>query len=464
MTNGTNTNSKGTAVGVGAVGHPVHPVHPVRTKRTSILSLLFALVILSSSAAGAQNAPPSVVAGIPVNYDEAKVGTYTLPDPLVLNDGTRVRDAMTWWVRRRDEVLRLFETNQFGRAPGRPPGMRFELLDSATTTFDGYATRRQVRIHLAPGNERPFVDVLLYVPRGLRARVPVLLNVSFSPNRSTVVDSGIVGGDSSWARDGKRVAAPPAGRGALNPRPFLAQGIGVATVYYGDIDPDFAGGLPYGVRAAYLKPGQTTVAPDAWGAIAAWAWGLSRVMDYLETDPDVDARKVALVGVSRLGKTVLWAAARDERFALVIASCSGEGGAALSRRDYGETVAHITHPTRYGYQFAGNYATYASRVDSLPMDAHMLLALVAPRPVLLQTGDTDFWSDPRGEFLAAVAAEPVFNLLGARGLDTKEMPPVGTAILHTLGWYEHAGGHGTIPSDWDVFLRFLRLHFQGVAP
>ena len=245
--------------------------------------------------------------------------------------------------------------------------------------------------------------------------------------------------------------------------PFLAQGIGVATVYYGDFDPDFASGYLLGLRATYAAPGQTAPNSDEWGTIAAWSWGLSRVMDYLETDHDVDAKRVALLGVSRIGKTVLWTAARDTRFAAVIASCSGESGAAISRRDYGETVAHMTAPSRYGYQFARAYATYGTRVNELPMDGHMLVSLVAPRPVLLQTGDADFWSDPKGEFVSAVAAEPVFALLGVRGLESDVMPAAGRFIGHTLSYYMHAGGHGTVPSDWPVFLAFLQKQMKTAA-
>jgi hypothetical protein len=166
------------------------------------------------------------------------------------------------------------------------------------------------------------------------------------------------------------------------------------------------------------------------------------------------------MGVSRLGKTVMWAGARDTRFAMVIASCSGEGGAALSRRDYGETVAHLAAPTRYPYQFAINYQKYAQHVDQLPVDANMLVALIAPRPLLLQTGSTDLWSDPKGEFLAAVAAGPVYKLLGKDGLDTDQWPPAGTPILHTIGYYMHDGGHGTLPSDWPIFLDFMKMHLQ----
>jgi len=163
--------------------------------------------------------------------------------------------------------------------------------------------------------------------------------------------------------------------------------------------------------------------------------------------------------VSRLGKTVMWAGAHDTRFAMVIASCSGEGGAALSRRNYGETIAHLTAPTRYPYQFAANYGKFAERVNEFPVDAHMLIALIAPRPVFLQTGLTDGWSDPKGEFLAAVAAEPVFRLLGKQGLGTTTMPEAGQPILHTIGYHMHAGGHGTMPGDWEHFLKFMEMHF-----
>jgi len=287
----------------------------------------------------------------------------------------------------------------------------------------------------------------------------VLLQISFSANSSAVDDAGVKPTE-IWGRDKKKIPAPKTGFGRLDVPRLVNQGIGVATFYYGDVDPDFLGGVPYGVRALYLRPGQTEPAPDEWGAIAAWAWGIGRVVDYLETDPAVDARRIAIYGVSRLGKTVMWAGAHDTRVALVIASCSGEGGAALSRRNYGETIAHLVAPTRYPYQFCANYARYAEHVDQLPVDAHMLVALMAPRPVLLQTGSTDNWSDPKGEFLAAVAAAPVYRLFGKQGLDTDQWPPAGTPILHDIGYYMHAGGHGTLPADWDIFLKFIEMHLK----
>ena len=424
---------------------------------------IFVLAILAVGAAmGQADRPPAaVVAGIPVNYDEAKVGTYTLPDPLLLADGKPVRDAKTWNEKRRAEIVRLFEENQYGRAPGRPAAMSFDVFDKGTPALDGKAIRRQVTIYFSADKAGPKMDLLVYVPANAAGPVPLLLNIGFSANSSTVNDPGVKVGE-VWGRDKKKI---PAGQGMnfgrVNVARLLDAGLGFATVYYGDIDPDFLGGVPYGVRALYLKPGQSEPAPDEWGSIAAWAWGLSRAMDYLETDKGVDAKRVAIMGVSRLGKTVMWAGAHDTRIALVIASCSGEGGAALSRRNYGETIAHLTEATRYPYQFAGNYAKYANQVDRLPVDGHMLVALIAPRAVLLQTGDKDFWSDPKGEFLAAVAAGPVYRLLGKQGLDTDQMPAAGVPILHTIGYFMHAGGHGTIPSDWDQFVAFMQMHLLG---
>jgi hypothetical protein len=422
-----------------------------------------AAMILSACTAMAQadKPPAAVVAGIPVNYDEARVGTYTLPDLLVLANGKPVRDAKTWNEKRRAEIVRLFEENQYGRSPGRPTAMSFDVFDKGTPALDGKATRRQVTIYFSADKAGPKMDLLVYVPANATGPVPLLLNLGFSANSSTVNDPGIKPGE-VWGRDKKKIpAAQGVNFGRVNVARLLDAGFGFATVYYGDIDPDFLGGVPYGVRALYLKPGQTEPAPDEWGSIAAWAWGLSRAMDYLETDAGVDAKRVAIMGVSRLGKTVMWAGAHDPRIALVIASCSGEGGAALSRRNYGETIAHLTEATRYPYQFAANYAKFADKVDQFPVDAHMLVALIAPRPVLLQTGDKDFWSDPKGEFLAAVAAAPVYRLLGKQGLDTDQMPPAGSPILHTIGYSMHAGGHGTIPSDWDQFLAFMQMHLQG---
>jgi hypothetical protein len=411
-----------------------------------------------AQSAPAQSAPPAVVAGIPVNYDESKVGTCTLPDPLVTTKGVRVRDAATWMRVRRPEILRMFESIQFGRAPGKPEKVGVDRFDTGTPALGGKAIRRQTTLYFTDDRSGPKVELLSYLPADAKGPVPLLLQISFSPNASVVDDPGIRPGE-MWSRDKKRVPAPAASAfSRVDIMPFLASGFGFATLYYGDIEPDFRGGIPFGIRGRYLKPGQTEPASDEWGAIAAWAWGLSRVMDYLETEPAIDAKHVALLGASRLGKTVLWTGATDQRFAMILASVSGESGAALSRRNYGETVRHMTDSTRYAYQFARTYQTYGDRVNELPFDAHMLISLIAPRPLLLQTGDTDYWSDPKGEYLAAVAASPVWRLLGTEGLAIDHYPAAGEPVLSTLGYSMHAGRHGILPYDWPVFLAFMQKH------
>jgi hypothetical protein len=412
------------------------------------LRLVPAGLFLFSSALFAQTAEKPK---IPANYDESLVGTYTLPDPLTFPDGKKVRNARDWYQKRRPQILELFEENMHGHSPARPAAMKFEVFEKGAPAFDGKATRRQVTIYFTGDKNGPKADLLLYLPAAAKGRVPVLLNLSFSPNSNTVDDPGVKPGE-MWNRDHQRVPAPQ-GRGigrVTRLRDFLDNGFGFATIYYGDIEPDFEGGAQHGIRGAFPQ--------NDWGAIGAWAWGLSRAMDYLETDPGVDAKRVAILGISRLGKTVLWAGAQDTRFAMVIASCSGEGGAALSRRNYGETVKNLN--VNFGYQFAQNYQKFGDNVNALPVDANMLLSLIAPRPLLLQTGDKDNWSDPRGEFLAAVAAGPVWRLLGKDDLGTTEMPAPGVPILRTLGYEMHAGGHGTVPSDWDVFLKFMQLHLK----
>ncbi len=432
-------------------------------KSTSCLRILAAAsaVVFCCGRAQGQidDAPDANIKGIPVNYTEARVGNYTLPDPLKLADGQPVRDAKSWFEKRRPEIVRLFEENEYGRSPDRPADMSFDVFDKGTPAMDGKAMRKQVTICFNKDKSGPKMDLLIYLPAGAAKPAPLLLSLGFTGNNLAVKDPGVKVGQIWDKKQKQRVPATGGfGFGGLNVLPVLDKGFGIATFNYTDIDPDALGCVPYGVRGQYLKPEQTEPAPDEWGAIGAWAWGLSRALDYLETDKDVDAKRVAITGVSRLGKTVLLAGARDTRFAMVIASCSGEGGAALSRRNYGETIKHLVEPTRYPYQFCANYAKYADHVDQLPVDSHMLLALIAPRPVLLQTGNTDRWSDPKGEFLAAVAAGPVYELLGKEGLGTDQMPAAGQPILHTIGYYMHAGGHGAVPSDWDQYFKFMQMH------
>jgi hypothetical protein len=398
-----------------------------------------------------------VSAGYPVNYNEDSVGAYTLPDLLVMQNGNKVKSFTDWGKKRRPELLKLIESIQFGRTP--PPGeSHYHIFDKGTLVFDGKALRKQVTIFLTPDTTDHKVDVVFYLPIQTGKPAPLFLNISFMANLASVGDSTLPS-SLVWTRTGNRVTAQKLAKSAIpNIFKFISQGIGVATLYYGDIEPDFKKGFEYGIRKYYSKTG--SIDSDDWGAIAAWSWGLSRVMDYVETDKQIDAKRVALFGISRLGKTVLWTGARDTRFKLVIASCSGEGGAAISRRNYGENLLHITDTSRYFYQFAANYHNYASHVYDLPFDAQALVALMAPRPLLLQTGDADYWSDPKGEFLSAIAAEKVYQLFGLKGPGTDIMPLANdtSLLLNPLGYYMHSGGHGTVPDDWDKYLLFLKRY------
>ncbi len=421
-------------------------------------------IIQITAAAQVQDWPDDEREGIKINYTEANVPAYSLPDPLRLLNGKMVSDQKTWNESRRPEIVKLLEDNQFGRAVGNPEDVSFRVYEKWTPVFDGKAVRSQVVIDFGHGVE---ADLLIYLPAGKNKPSPLLLNIGFFANSQIVNDPGIKPG-MVWNMDKKRV---PAGNDSPFPKtevlPFIERGYGFAAVYYGDFEPDFNGGIKYGVRNRYLKAGQSEFAPDEWGAISAWAWGLSRAMDYFEKDNMIDHRRVVITGVSRLGKTALWTAARDQRFAMAIPSCSGQGGAAISRRSYGETLKLITLSQRYGYQFCANYAKWGDEPDKAPMDAHMLIALMAPRPVLLQTGDTDKWSDPVGEFKAAVAAEPVYELFGKKGLDNDTIPASGKPVLNDMGFYMHRGGHGMYTADgkadWDVYFDFMDMHLKGIS-
>jgi hypothetical protein len=372
------------------------------------------------------------------NYDEAKVPAYTLPDPLVMTNGARVADAAAWRTRRRPEILNAYATEIFGRIPANTPKMTWEVTETDPAAKGGTAAMRRVVGRIGAAADAPRVNMMVYTPAQAKGPVPLILIVNFG------------GGPPVAGRPPMQFIDPPVAAD------ILGRGWGYAMVGYQDIQPDRLNAFNEGVIGV-TSHGQALGA-DEWGAISAWAWGASRIIDYFETDKTIDAKKIAVFGHSRIGKTALWASALDERIAAVYASCSGEMGAALARRDWGETVDDMAQ--NFPYWFAGNFQRYAGRWSDMPVDAHMLIALSAPRPVFITGGTADQWADPVGEFLAGVAAGPVYRLLGKQDLGTTKLPPLDTPLTKgDIGWHYHTGGHAATPADWTAFLEFVAKYF-----
>jgi hypothetical protein len=416
-------------------------------KRRHFLSLPAASVLVRAQAAG----QISLVA--------------PLPDLLTLKNGNKVRTAEEWTKLRRPEILRLLEDNQFGRTPSRRLPIRYVVASSDPSAIGGLATRKIVEIQFAGKPDGPKASMLIYLPNKAKGPVPVFLGLSFNGNHAVHSDPGIPLAQ-MWIRANRtapyvRQTADESTRGSEASRweagRILDRGCALATIYNGDIEGDFNGSMPSGVRQLFLAPGQTEFGPGEWGAIGTWAWALSRAADYLATDKAIDARRMAVMGHSRFGKTALWAGAQDQRFSIVISNDSGEGGAALSRRRSGELVAQLNN--NFPHWFCRNYRQYNDREADLPVDSHFLLAMVAPRGLYVASAIEDLHADPQGEFLAAAEASAAWELLGKKGLGTREMPKVDAPIQNDVAYHVRQGKHDVTAYDWDRYLDFAEKHW-----
>ncbi|MEO6455516.1 MAG: hypothetical protein ABIN97_15660 [Ginsengibacter sp.] len=391
------------------------------------------------------------------NTDESKVYAYTLPDVLKMKNGRVVKNLEEWNNIQRPYIYNLYQENQFGKYPVKKIPLNFRLIEKEEQALGGLAIRKQVRIYLHPTDTGVYTDVLLYFPVNVKKPVPVFLGYNFSGNHAIQNDDGILLSKTWVATHAKGAVnnrATDSSRGAeasqWQVKEILSHGYAVATAYCGDLEPDNPEGWKTGIRTTIkdiLK-----IQPEEWSAMGAWAYGLSRILDYFEKDKDINANKVALFGHSRLGKAALWAAASDKRFALIISNESGEGGAALSKRWYGETVKIINE--KFPHWFIGRYKSYGDNINALPVDGHMLLSLIAPRPLYVASAEGDSWSDPKGEFLSAREAGRVYALFKKKGIDVDSMPPLNHPVGHTIRYHIREGKHNVTLYDWQQYLKF----------
>ena len=465
----------------------------MRFRAPVAVALLFLLPAMSTTPKASAQPPEEEF-----NYDEAKVRAYTLPDLLRIPerggpDGEAVSTPEAWRVAARARWLELLEATEYGRLL---PAVPVTAEDIERGPGPDGSTRIQARLRLGVGPDSPATEVLLYLPSPSRGdtqlpspsrgdtqlptpsrgdtqlptpsrgdtseRLPTFLHLNFGGNHAESADPA-VRIPSGWVPNGKDTGvddnqAKASSRGTLASRwPVKLlhdRGFATATAYCGDVFPDHADGRKASVLPSlgFAAHDGRMLSGDEPGAISTWAWQLSRILDWLVTLPEIDPTRVIVVGHSRLGKTALWAGAGDERCAMVVSNESGCGGAALERRNYGETVKRIT--TSFPHWFAPTFATYADRESNLPIDQHVVLAMTAPRPLYVSSAVEDRWADPRGEFLAAVAASPVWELLGKIGLGTDTYPAVDTAIGSSIGYHVRSGPHDITAVDWGHFADF----------
>ena len=392
--------------------------------------LIITSLILILTAANAQT-------GFIPNYDESKVPKYQLPELLITTGNKLVKDKNAWEKSRRPELLKQFENNVYGQMPKKYDKIKYTLVNLDNKALEGRATLKEVLIEVFDNNKSVQINLVLFIPNGLGKKPPVFLLINNRPRTNTDPTRAVK--SEFW----------PVEMG-------IDSGYAMAGFHVGDLAPDNKDSFANGLLRLY--PEQLTAANGMRG-IGSWAWGASRVMDYFETDKDIDVKKVGVVGHSRGGKTSLWAAAQDKRFALCVTNCSGNTGAAISRRKYGETIARIN--TSFPYWFTSNYKKYNDNEEALPVDQHMLLALIAPRPLYVTNASADLWADPLGTYLSVKSAAPVYELYGIKPNLPANPPGINEAIIETqTGYHNREGKHDMTSFDWGNFIRFANYHYN----
>ncbi|MDP3914586.1 MAG: acetylxylan esterase [Bacteroidota bacterium] len=419
------------------------------------LLLLFSFLMLGYANAQREN----------VNYEESKIPEYKLPDVLTRFNGRKVKSEKVWLKKQRPEILELFTNEVYGKVPRELGISEVKIWESSDNALNGLAHRKQLSLFFNKNEHHLEVNVLMYLPKD-KENVPVFVGYNFTGNH-TVINDPAIRLTESWVNNNPSVGiinnqvteqSRASDEDSWPVEEIIKAGYGLVTICYGDIDPD-KNDFSDGIHPFFYQENQLNPKHNEWGSVAAWAWGLSKVMDYLEQEPLVDAKKVAVLGHSRLGKAALWAGANDPRFAMVISNESGCGGAALSRRRIGETVRIIN--TSFPHWFCDNFLKYNDNEDKLPVDQHMLLALIAPRPLYVASAEDDKWADPRGEFLAAKYASAAYELLGVEGLPAKEMPELNQPVMGTIGYHIRSGKHDLTLYDWQQYVQFADKHYRG---
>lgn len=387
-----------------------------------------------------------------------------LPDPLLFNNGKKVKSAKDW-ERRRQEILETMTREMYGAAPQRPKNMRFEVFDLDKNALGGKATRKQVTIHITEKGREAKFDLLIYIPNRAKQPVPAIIGLNFIGNQAIHPDPGIKL-TTAWVENSRMFPCGADGRATDACRgvnasqwavdSILARGYALVTLYREEVASDRkAQAFQTGIHPLYPELQQRE---DNFGTIAVWAWALSRGLDYLETDRDIDAKRVAVFGFSRLGKAALWAGATDRRFAAVLSNESGAGGGKQFRRGVGEDINRLC--TAFPHWFARNFAHYKGKDSELPFDQHFVLSLIAPRPVYLATAEDDKNSDPQGEFATARAADAVYRFLGTNGFPDDAFPALNQPLMGQIGFHIRPGGHDVKMFDWIQILNFSDLHLQ----